>query len=174
MMGGTITRATLAIGAALLVASCGDDDGGGTLDPADGGMLVEQDAGPVSCVADMDDAASTVGCNGGFQGAPAANEPGGTCELGTDEEPAGSCTTELAICMGDFAATGQGWCVPGCQPPATFVDQQTCPTGWRCFRNGTGEDAFGLCYRDCDGDHPCQEGWACNDAFGRCEQVLTP
>ena len=163
---GMCTRAALAITVALLALACGDDDDGVT--PVDGGG---EDAGPVSCVAEMENAASTAGCNGGFQGTPAMNDPGGRCELGTDAMPEGSCTAEMAICMGDLAGSAQGWCVITCAAPASLVDAQTCPTGYRCFRNGEGTEAWGLCYRDCDAEHPCQDGWTCNTDFGRCEET---
>lgn len=177
--GTTFPRAWLAIGAVCLATACGDDgdarvpagDGGSLTDVRDSGVR-EEIREPVPCaVDDAGEPTSTVGCNGGFQGVPGVNEPGGRCEPGTDEERAGSCTTDRAICMGDSAGSGQGWCVIGCPPPIARIDAQTCPRGYRCFRHREGEDAFGLCYRDCDAEHPCQEGWTCNDALGRCEEV---
>ncbi len=158
--------------AALVAMGCGDD---GTTDGVDGGPGVDamtggEDSGPVTCATDMANAASTAGCNGGFDSEPAMNAPGGRCTPGGDAMPPGTCTTESAICMGDLTGSGQGWCVITCAPPETYVDAQTCPTGFRCFRDGVGEDAFGLCFRDCDAEHPCQEGWECS-VEGRCEEM---
>ncbi|WP_157069381.1 hypothetical protein [Sandaracinus amylolyticus] len=171
MSSGMGARAWLAVVAALFAVACGDS-GGGDVPAADGGGLgSESDSGPVSCTAEMANAASTVGCNGGFQGEPAENEPGGRCTPGTDEMPAGTCSTEMSICMGDLTGSGMGWCVNTCAPPEALIDAQTCPSGYRCFRMGTGVDAYGLCYRDCDAEHPCQEGWTCNPELGRCEET---
>lgn len=170
MSSGMSARALLAVVVAALFAVACDDNGGST-PAADGGSLTDNDSGgPISCEAEMANAASTVGCNGGFQGEPGENDPGGRCAPGTDAMPAGSCTTEMSICMGDLAGSGGGWCVNTCPAPASLIDAQTCPAGYRCFRDGTGIDAFGICFRDCDADHPCQDGWACNTSLGRCEE----
>lgn len=154
--------------ASLVAVGCNDE--GGTTNPGDDAGMIMADAGPVTCATDMANAASTVGCNGGFDGVPAANAPGGRCTPGGDAMPPGTCTTERAICMGDLAGSGEGWCVILCDPPETYIDAQTCPTGYRCFRDGEGVDAFGMCFRDCDAEHPCQEGWSCS-AEGRCEEL---
>lgn len=164
-------RALLLV-AALVAMGCGDD--GGPVDGVDGGpgvdaMTGDGDGGPGACVADMANAASTVGCNGGFSSEPAMNAPGGRCTPGSDAMPAGTCTTEGAICMGDLTGSGQGWCVISCAPAETYVDAQTCPSGFRCFRFPVAdtEDFYGLCFRDCDPANPCHEGWECNTE-GRC------
>jgi hypothetical protein len=156
--------------AALVAVGCNDQEPGSGVNPLADGSTEMPDAGPVSCTADMASAASTVGCNGGFDGEPAMNAPGGRCEPGTDTMPAGSCTTERSICMGDLSGSGAGWCVVLCDAPEAYVDAQACPAGYRCFRMGEGIDAFGLCFRDCNAEHPCQEGWACS-AEGRCEEL---
>jgi hypothetical protein len=127
------------------------------------------DSGPSACAAAASAAASTVGCNGGFAATPAMNAPGGQCTPGGESRPAGTCTTDGAICSGALAGGDLGWCTVVCTAPTTHVDAQNCPTGFRCFRMGSGTDAFGMCFRDCDATHPCQEGWAC-DAQGRCQE----
>ncbi|MDQ3031670.1 MAG: hypothetical protein M3Y87_04575 [Myxococcota bacterium] len=154
--------------AALVAVGCNEESPGNT-PGADAGLIVA-DSGPVSCEADMANAASTVGCNGGFDGEPALNGPGGRCTPGGDAMPPGTCTTDRAICMGDLSGSGEGWCVILCDAPAGYVDAQTCPTGYRCFRMGEGIDGFGMCFRDCDAEHACQEGWACTGE-GRCEEL---
>lgn len=155
--------------AALVALGCGDQEPGREVSPLSDGGMETPDTGPVTCTADMAGAASTAGCNGGFDGEPAMNAPGGRCELGTDTMPAGSCTTERSICMGDLTGSGAGWCVVLCDAPEAYVDAQECPAGHRCFRQGEGENAFGLCFRDCDAEHPCPESWACNGE-GACEE----
>lgn len=168
------TRAWLAMATLATMLGCGSDPGdpwvdGGSEPGADAGPAGDVDSGPVSCEADMATAASTAGCNGGFAGEPAMNAPGGRCELGTDTMPSGSCTSERSVCMGDLAGSGSGWCVILCDAPMAYVDAQSCPAGHRCFRMGSGVDAYGVCFRDCDAEHPCPEGWTCTGE-NRCEE----
>jgi hypothetical protein len=165
-------RALLALPLICALIGTGCSDGDGAITPApDASALTDTDAGPISCEAEAATAAATAGCNGGFQGTPEENGPGGRCTPGSDTMPAGTCTAERSICMGDLFGSGSGWCVLTCPAPVSLIDAQTCPAGYRCFRDGEGEDAFGLCFRDCDADHPCQDGWTCNASLGRCEEL---
>jgi hypothetical protein len=151
----------------------GGADGGPRPDGApmvsDGGG--EADApSSTECASTSAAAAANAGCNGGFSAAPAANAPGGTCTPGGDSMPEGTCTDEMNTCFGNLAGTG-GYCVAHCTAPAMQVDAAECPTGFRCFTMGTGDDRFGLCFRDCDATHPCHEGWECEASLGRCEEM---
>jgi hypothetical protein len=165
---------------ALALGGCGDQtmttvDSGST--GTDGGSLrtdsgsMRTDAGPEDeCAASSDDAVSSVGCNGGFEsGDPAPNAPGGTCTVGGETNPEGSCTGETAFCAGDEGAT-DGICIIACPPASTYVSTGACPTGFRCFRSA---DDYGICYRDCDATHPCPTGMGCDDE-GSCVPDAAP
>jgi hypothetical protein len=149
---------------ALLGVACGNGTGSNNgLTEDDAGMVV-----PGDCTAEMGDALRTVGCNG-FAGDPVPNGALGPCEVGTDEMPSGSCTDVMGTCMGNEDGSPGGWCAVLCTPPESYIAQSDCPTGFRCFRIGAGDDAFGQCYRDCDGAHACPAGWNCGPE-GRCER----
>lgn len=165
---------------ALALCACGDetaivtDSGSDT----DAGITVRTDAGSMradagptdECAAQQTNAASTVGCNGGFLTSdPAPNAIGGVCTRGDEENPQGSCTEELTFCAGDSSAT-EGLCIVACPPASTYVSTGDCPTGFRCFPV-TAE--YGVCYIDCDATHPCPTGMEC-DREGSCVPEEVP
>ena len=158
-----VLAAIAAVGCGSSNPSTDDDDAGITADDAG--------SGGGDCNVDMAGAAGAAGCNG-WAGAANPNEPGGACTPGGDTMPRGTCTTEGAICMGDINGTGGGWCVVLCPAPENYTGADGCASGFRCFKQGEGVDAYGICFRDCNADHPCQEGWTCNTAENRCEETV--
>ncbi len=141
----------------------------GTMMGADGGRAADggrRDAGRADpCAAGGDNAIDTVGCNGGFVSeTAAANGALGTCMVGGEAMPAGSCTTAGAVCLPSAMGSMTGFCTFLCTPGATYVTRGECPMGWRCFDLG---DDFGLCYLDCDATHACPSGYQC-DEEGSC------
>ncbi|UJR79351.1 hypothetical protein [Sandaracinus amylolyticus] len=164
---------------ALALVACGDDDGADGVDAGGGTDAGAIDAGPRpdsgggsgdSCAEDEDPVA-TVGCNGWASGTPAANEPGGTCTPGGESDPGGSCTSATGFCAAEDGAT-EGTCLAVCTPAATYVSRGECPSGHRCFTLGEGEDAIGICFRDCDATHACPTGQECDDE-GSCVDIET-
>ncbi len=119
---------------------------------------------PDACAAEAADAVSTVGCNGGFaSGDPEPNEVSGSCTVGGDTEPAGSCVDESAYCAAEEEGGTTGQCLALCSPSSSYVSTGGCPNGYRCFTLGTN----GICFRDCDASNPCPSGYSC-DAEGSC------
>lgn len=173
-----VTLTWLGALAILTGVGCGGNGGGSSTPvdastPRDSSTQTGRDAAPAadsgpinpadSCA--TDEAIDTVGCNGGFiAGEPAANGPLGTCTVGTEEMPSGSCTTPNAGCFGEDETATTGTCEVLCAPAGTYVTTGTCPTGFRCFT--LGED-LGLCFRDCDATHACPTGYEC-DEEGSC------
>lgn len=153
--------------AALAAIACG---GSTTRSPDAAQSGEDASVGPTDCSADMASAASRAGCNG-WAASANANEAGGPCTPGGDAMPRGTCTVEGSTCFGDLGGTGSGWCVVLCPAPELYTGSEGCPSGFRCFKQGEGVDAYGICFRDCDASHACQEGWTCNTVENRCEET---
>lgn len=166
-------RSMMVVGCALALCAC-TEEAVTTADASevDSGSMgsdassMRADAGPMDeCAASGSNAASTVGCNGGFvSGEPEPNEPGGICTTGGETNPGGTCTHTSAVCAPATEGASEGRCVVGCPPSMTYVTTGDCPTGFRCFRAA---EEYGICYLDCDATHPCPTGTVC-DSEGSC------
>lgn len=171
-------RIVKTLGVALALVACGgsnntDVDAGttgadGSTPATDAGSTRPdagaRDAGGAAddCLASTDNAAETVGCNGGFiSTAPAANGPFGACTPDGMDGP-GSCTDTASFCI-VLGAGPEGQCVPTCEIGADYVSTGGCPLGSRCFDLG----GQGICFRDCDDTHACPAGQMC-DGEGSC------
>jgi hypothetical protein len=178
---------------ALMLVACGGGgnprpDGGmmmgtdgGMMMGTDGGMMMGTDSGrPDSggmrsdggmssdpCASDVMGMPDRVGCNGYASGDPMPNGPLGTCTLAADPmmNPAGSCTGMNMICGAPMGAS-MGICYVTCPPASTYISTGGCPTGFRCFTLDR-EGGLAICFRDCDGMHPCPSGFRC-DPEGSC------
>jgi hypothetical protein len=168
----------MAVAALLFAAACGDDttpgsDAGPRSDSGpsfiDGGPRPDTGPRPDSggggedeCATDQETSADTVGCNGGWdEGEPAANAPLGACTV-EDGGTAGTCTGENAFCAPLFGGVDPV-CWEACSEADTYVSTGECPSGYRCFTLEGGA----LCFRDCDDEHACPDGWEC-DGEGSC------
>ncbi|MBX3271137.1 MAG: hypothetical protein KF729_12800 [Sandaracinaceae bacterium] len=80
--------------------------------------------------------------------------------------PRGTCGPR-AVCV--VPRAGENMCMTGCAVADDYVSTGGCPRGHRCFRVRTADDeVLGICYLDCDAEHPCPEGWVC-DPDGGCD-----
>lgn len=113
---------------------------------------------PVLCTALEEEAADTLGCNGGILGPLVADGAfGGRCMLVEGGTPQGTCVDASAECATIDGLSGV--CLVPCAPQATFVSASDCPGGSRCFTFAADR---AVCYPDCTSSADCTTG-ACDD-----------
>ena len=180
-----MTRFSMVLCAALALVACGGGDGdmtdagtttgtdSGTTTGTDSGTTTRRDSGPADmCATDGMGAVALVmfGCNGYASGTAAPNDYLGTCTVGGEGMPQGSCTAAGTFCAADAEGSTTGTCLAPCEAGAgTYISTGGCPMGFRCFDLGD----FGLCFRDCDATHPCPTGYDC-DGEGSCVGADVP